>query len=165
MGSRSKARPAAEIQRRPERRSSCWRQKSFLSILSHTSSSTRSRICEISKTPRSRLGCSTVTAPAGRVTSCRRTRSGRSGRVRTCHPDAWTVSGLPSCLLLAEAIHDGQAPVAAEGARRDLHADGTLPALVLVAVHHADDPADRVLLEAQGHQLGDAAVLLDVGLE
>src|SRR2546427_3383742 len=51
-------------------------------------------------------------------------------------------------LALAEAVDDGQAPVAPERARRDLHADRRLTALVLVPVHHRDDPADGLRREA-----------------
>src|SRR5207245_10943205 len=62
-------------------------------------------------------------------------------------------------LLLAEAVDDGQPPVAAEGARRDLDPDRPLPALVLGGVDHAHDLADGRRIEALGDQIGHAAAL------
>src|SRR4028118_1997455 len=59
----------------------------------------------------------------------------------------------------------GAAAVAAEGAARDLDAGWGLAALVLGPVHEADDAPDVVLVEAGGQDLGDALVLLYVGLE
>ena len=57
---------------------------------------------------------------------------------------------------------DGQAAVAAERLGRDLDAGRGLTALVLVDVDHAHDALDRRLVVAQGDDLGDAAILLDV---
>src|SRR5687767_7534811 len=71
----------------------------------------------------------------------------------------------PSRLLVAEAVDDGEAPVPAKRARRDLHADRALAALVLGAVDHAEDPADGVRSKAPGDDVLGAHALLDVGFE
>src|SRR5438132_12774216 len=80
-------------------------------------------------------------------------------------PDRRSPGRAPRALRLAELVDDGQAPVPAERARGDLHADRALAALVFVAVDHRDDlPHDRGI-EAVGDDVGQAPVLLDVGLE
>src|SRR5207249_10007346 len=65
------------------------------------------------------------------------------------------------------SLHDSLpiSPVASERPRRDLHTDRALAALVLVGVHHADDTAHGLRIEAQSDDVGDALVLLDVGLQ
>src|SRR5262249_62380200 len=67
--------------------------------------------------------------------------------------------------LLAELVDDGETPVLAEGARRDLDADGALPPLVLVAIDHGDHPLHRGRVEATRHDLRHALVALHVALE
>ena len=59
----------------------------------------------------------------------------------------------------------GQAPVAAEGTRRDLDAGGAWRRLYSLRSTMRDDAPDHRLVEAHGDDLVDAAVLLDVGLE
>src|SRR5207245_454949 len=68
-------------------------------------------------------------------------------------------------LALAEAVDDRRAPVAAKGAGRDLDADRSLAALVLVGVHHGDDAPHRVRRESTGDEVVHALVFLDVALE
>src|SRR6266705_1970796 len=92
-------------------------------------------------------------------------------RSAPAEPDAGTGRGVRSTKArrnrsgLTEAVDDGQAPVAPERPRRDLHTDRALAALVLVGVHHADDTAHGLRIEAQGDDVGDALVLFDVGLQ
>src|SRR6266480_8041257 len=92
-------------------------------------------------------------------------------RSAPAEPDAGTGHGVRSTKAqrnrsgLTEAVDDGQAPVAPERPRRDLHTDRALAALVLVGVHHADDTAHGLRIEAQSDDVGDALVLLDVGLQ
>ena len=47
-------------------------------------------------------------------------------------------------LALPVPVDYGQPPVPPEGTRRDLDTRGGLPAFVLVAVHHRNDPQDRL---------------------
>src|SRR5207245_11033990 len=68
-------------------------------------------------------------------------------------------------LALAEAGDDRRAPVAAKGAGRDLDADRSLAALVLVGVHHGDDAPHRVRRESTSDEVVHALVFLDVALE
>src|SRR5207253_11405767 len=68
-------------------------------------------------------------------------------------------------VLRAELVDDGEPPVFAEGAGRDLDADGPLPPLVLVAVDHGDHPLDRLRVEAARHDVGHALVPLDVAFQ
>src|SRR5207245_10172928 len=68
-------------------------------------------------------------------------------------------------LALAEAVDDRRAPVAAKGAGRDLDADRSLAALVLVGVHHGDDAPHRVRRESTGDEVVPAPVFLDVALD
>src|SRR5215217_9431575 len=64
-----------------------------------------------------------------------------------------------------EAVGDGEAAVLAEGAAGDLGAGRGLAALVLGPVDQADDLSRGVAVEALGHQLVEAGVVLDVGLQ
>ena len=47
-------------------------------------------------------------------------------------------------LALPVPVDYGQPPVPPEGPRRDLDTRGGLPAFVLVAVNHSNDPQDRL---------------------
>ena len=58
--------------------------------------------------------------------------------------------------LLAEAVDDGQAPVSPERARRDLDADRSLAALVLVLVDHGHHAPDGLLVLTEGDDVLDA---------
>src|SRR5262245_55220428 len=97
----------------------------------------------------------------------------RSSGATECD-SAWSRGALPSPQprpwtyapgLLAELVDDGEAPVLAEGARRDLDADGPLPPLVLVAIDHGDHPPHRRRLEAARHDVRHTLVALHVALE
>src|SRR3990172_5054354 len=80
----------------------------------------------------------------------------------------WLWSGIYRVLEIglahAEAGGEGQTPVAAKRARRDLDARRRLAPLVLVAVDHVDDAAHGLFVEARSGDLVDLPIFFYVTL-
>ena len=117
-------------------------------------------------------------APGGRAARTRpgRGRAGRRGRRGLGGPAAATApSRRPPSSERRRAVarrraydmpgRDRHAPVAPEGARRDLDAHRPLTSLVLGAIHHPDDLGDDDLGMTPAHQVVGLQPLLDVPLE
>src|SRR3954463_9543866 len=102
--------------------------------------------------------------------------------MRTCCASSGTnfsrcrLSGLWNCRLVVtgwlialsrrlETVGDRIAPVAAEGATRDLHTRRRLPALVFGEIEHAPDAVDHRLRMPARDDIGDRHFLFDQAIE
>src|ERR671935_1403253 len=73
--------------------------------------------------------------------------------------------GTPGWAVRHIAVRDRHPAIAAKSPGRDLDAWRRLPALVLAAVDELDDARDDFAVVPGGHQLLEAAVVLDVALQ